>query len=923
MISVDALTVNPPTQIMTENLAAPSTLTLSHNAIDTHPEGAATYDAATDSITMTGIGYGRSLAYTDAPVALDGKNYVLTFTTQTKGWSNLWALTFEFAKDGDLTQSVSICDRYIAYTDAAGTVHQLDGTATNSAIATVKVFVRQEANHTCGMYIYLNGTLKGEFHKQQHLVPTLMIVGAQGASSWQPVVKDLAMYATGSMYGDVNGDGKISASDITALSRYLAHWDGYTAANIRLDNADMDQDGAVTPLDEVALGRYFASWLGYEAPYIPTIVVTDYGVDNTGTIDATDKLNALHATGKRIYYPNGTYLFNGKTLDFSGGVEFESNDGVTIRNSISNVNIVNFDEKGNLIGLMQNHLEYMYLTRGQEFTKTGSLLSPPISTANYETKVDVVPFWYNDYGRVFQTTEESTGTLSWYDWSWNHHNISDSPTVEFAHSGDAQNTGGWTISDITVYKPQGDDPTVKPDGATEYIRDNLVELQYGQFLKASTWADQDLYLECGGADKNSGTFTLSGLGYDDEYVIQFDTKMPGAWGDRPIYTITTGEGEEFQLFCAGLAYVGGDGAEQLSYAQSGLQSSNAATLRPIRYSLHIVPNGDGTRTVTVYADGQKMIRADGTSSASFTHDIPTESNYDPIRHPLLGWYFGDDATVLDWQAYWLREYGMDQSVLVADNISSDPKTESYWAYVLLNHAPNAKDMRFALQLVSSNYHTNYTEIKANWWDTFDQFYFNEAYKDQVYCYEQDGKKYPVVYILLEDAVRYCLSNKGNLVSLYKEVGQAFQDNGWDGVCIWARVPSLKNDATYLADLDANGVKWVATDYPFNGTKRNTAGYSAMVDNFDASTVTENTLFGVATSLHSKGHNSNWVCEGSTGAEFARWLKKAVSATNANANRMQTITCYNIAEWAEGGASLQPSVGDGFSYLQAVYDSIVK
>jgi len=60
-ISVDAMTVNPPSQTKTENLAAPSTLTLSHNAIDTHPEGVATYDAVTDSITMTGIGYGRSL----------------------------------------------------------------------------------------------------------------------------------------------------------------------------------------------------------------------------------------------------------------------------------------------------------------------------------------------------------------------------------------------------------------------------------------------------------------------------------------------------------------------------------------------------------------------------------------------------------------------------------------------------------------------------------------------------------------------------------------------------------------------------------------------------------------------------------------------------------------------------------------------
>jgi FPC/CPF motif-containing protein YcgG len=32
--------------------------------------------------------------------------------------------------------------------------------------------------------------------------------------------------------------------------------------------------------------------------------------------------------------------------------------------------------------------------------------------------------------------------------------------------------------------------------------------------------------------------------------------------------------------------------------------------------------------------------------------------YDPSRHPMLGWYKGDDPNVLDWQCYWLVKYGV-------------------------------------------------------------------------------------------------------------------------------------------------------------------------------------------------------------------------------------------------------------------------
>ncbi len=176
-----------------------------------------------------------------------------------------------------------------------------------------------------------------------------------------------------------------------------------------------------------------------------------YGLDNTGKTDLTHEMIEMHKegakTGKKIYYPNGTYLFNGTTLDFTSGVEFESQDGVLIRNSISDTQIINFDDAGNLIGLMHNHLEYK-LTGGG-FVRSGNLVSPPISTASYETTVDFLPYWYNDFG-LQRTAAGLGGSKVWYDWRWNHH--------------DAGNTPGNDPYDPTLHPLlgfyRGDDPVV-------------------------------------------------------------------------------------------------------------------------------------------------------------------------------------------------------------------------------------------------------------------------------------------------------------------------------------------------------------------------------------------------------------------------------------------------------------------------------
>ncbi len=80
------------------------------------------------------------------------------------------------------------------------------------------------------------------------------------------------------------------------------------------------------------------------------------------------------------------------------------------------------------------------------------------------------------------------------------------------------------------------------------------------------------------------------------------------------------------------------------------------------------------------------------------------------RHPLLGYYRGDDPVVLDWQCYWLNEYGVQNVVILAEDFTNweDPECTSHWAYQLFNHAPNFKKP----QLRRHRFHP--------WWDGKDE-----------------------------------------------------------------------------------------------------------------------------------------------------------------------------------------------------------
>lgn len=72
------------------------------------------------------------------------------------------------------------------------------------------------------------------------------------------VTQDLEL----SLYGDVNGDGKLTPSDVVQLRRYFANYDSDTeTSTIEVSaGADVNGDGTLTPSDVVLLRRYFANY---------------------------------------------------------------------------------------------------------------------------------------------------------------------------------------------------------------------------------------------------------------------------------------------------------------------------------------------------------------------------------------------------------------------------------------------------------------------------------------------------------------------------------------------------------------------------------------------------------------------------------------------------------------------------------------
>ena len=462
-----------------------------------------------------------------------------------------------------------------------------------------------------------------------------------------------------------------------------------------------------------------------------TLNVVACGADPTGKEDCTRLLQELHGRKVPVFYPNGTYRFNGETLDFSGGVAFESRDRVVIHNDLSPQPVVVSDAQGHFVGLQQNPMEKDERALGPKGQMhSGSLVSPPLSSASYPVAVDLIAHWYNDGG--LECRRNGGGWVGWYYWSWAFH----APA-------------------------------------------------------------------CPG---------------------------PGA-GDP----------------------------------------------------------------------------------------------YDSSRHPLLGFYRGDDPVVLDWQCYWLAEYGVRAVTLCCGPADFDrwqqPEENAFWLYQLFHHVPNFQRLKYILWPPApwlQSTPENRRKVEAGWNRMIDTVYLRYG---NFYAIEADGKRFPVLFVYEGEALRGVFDNyRGakQTAAFYRRVAERFQAAGYGGVALLARHPTADKILGYDA-LERQGVLYLTASYSDDYSKGET--YGERVAN-SALPVGARTVLNVCTAKHSHSpHPSKWVCPGSTPALFGEQVRRAVAHVQTN-GMLRILTCYNVAEWAEGGPGLQPNMRDRFGYLQSLRDAVV-
>lgn len=206
------------------------------------------------------------------------------------------------------------------------------------------------------------------------------------------------------------------------------------------------------------------------------------------------------------------------------------------------------------------------------------------------------------------------------------------------------------------------------------------------------------------------------------------------------------------------------------------------------------------------------------------------SAYDAQRHPWMGWYRGDDANVLDWQCYWMREAGVKAVTLVPSSdidVSTwnDSTDKYYWLYQLFNNAPNFKGLKY---IMWGKYTGSAAAIQAQWEYVIDNIY---APYNNFYCVEKNGYLYPAFYVF-EGANLF--SNLGGtqaqFLTFCQSIKAKFVALGYKGVAILLRHPNsnVSIDRKVFEDSD---IMVFSCDYAGHGAWLDTG--SNTIPNHDA------------------------------------------------------------------------------------------
>lgn len=308
--------------------------------------------------------------------------------------------------------------------------------------------------------------------------------------------------------------------------------------------------------------------------------------------------------------------------------------------------------------------------------------------------------------------------------------------------------------------------------------------------------------------------------------------------------------------------------------------------------------------------------------------------YDPKRHPMMGWYRGDDPVVLDRICYDLREYGVRGVILdTSDGFDTDlwasptDTNRGYWLYQLFNNVKNFKGLGYIINGPYGSSGSGLTQAQlVDRWNKIVNLYLAHQH---FYTMNIDGGMYPVIYLFDAGVIRTAVftgatqpDKDAAFESWLKGISTTFKSAGYAGVVVMVKngsyYTSQANAGRYAQAFAGSGVVMFESSYAWNPADfGNPVDYPGLVNNF-ASTYAANTyrvIPNVMTSRESKGHPSNYTTTGSTPELFGKVLRTAALAAKNNKTIPAVVTVYNVSEWAEGGAGLIANQADKYGYLE--------
>lgn len=305
-------------------------------------------------------------------------------------------------------------------------------------------------------------------------------------------------------------------------------------------------------------------------------------------------------------------------------------------------------------------------------------------------------------------------------------------------------------------------------------------------------------------------------------------------------------------------------------------------------------------------------------------------NYDASRHPIQGWYRGDDPKVLDQQCCWALDAGVKVVIPVAFDLDistwHQPGNIHYAMYQLFNNAPNFRRLSYIPWVQSSAWANQPSSPSPSHLATqWDSILFGLSYTfENNYVMNFRGKRWFTVYCWDSEFLRTQVFDTGGGSTTYAAFLKARSDAaisaGYDGIAVLCHVPTADGAMSRASLLDKNILYLHA---PYGGpwaSNPGSADYKEIVNTFDPPS--SGVVVNVSTSLKSKGAITEFNYDGSTPSLARNYLARALRhVANHRQDLPQLVTIYNMSEWAEGGPGLIPNRQWGFAYPDIIREAM--